>query len=146
MQKESEIQLKATCAHHYFRIMRQRGKMEGIEISVKTHGYEAMTKGCLGGTSFCFVSSIGEVYPCGYLPALAGNVRKQLFREIWENSEVFRKLRDPEEFKGKCGICEYKKVCAGCAGQEPIQLQVNILKKSLTAFIDLVKMISDLDD
>jgi len=50
MQKESKIQLKATCAPHYFRIMRQRAKKEGIEISVKTHGYEAMTKGCLGGT------------------------------------------------------------------------------------------------
>jgi MoaA/NifB/PqqE/SkfB family radical SAM enzyme len=51
--------------------MRQQTKKEGIEISVKTHGYEAMTKGCLGGTGFCFVSSVGEVYPCGYLPVLA---------------------------------------------------------------------------
>lgn len=114
MQKESEIQLKATCAPHYFRIMRQRAKKEGIEISVKTHGYEAMTKGCLGGTGFCFVSSVGQVYPCGYLPVLAGNIREQPFKDVWENSEVFRKLRDPEELKGKCGICEYKKVCAGC--------------------------------
>ena len=114
MQKESEIQLKATCAPHYFRVMRQRAKKEGIEISIKTHGYEAMTKGCLGGTGFCFVSSIGEVYPCGYLPVLAGNIRKQPFKEIWEDSEVFRKLRNPEELKGKCGICEYKRVCAGC--------------------------------
>jgi len=114
MQKESKIQLKATCAPHYFRIMRQQAKKEGIEISVKTHGYEAMTKGCLGGTGFCFISSVGKVFPCGYLPVLAGNIREQSFRDIWENSEVFRKLRDPEELKGKCGICEYKKVCAGC--------------------------------
>ncbi|WP_440954349.1 heme b synthase [Methanosarcina sp. Mfa9] len=114
MQKEAEIQLKATCAPHYFRIMRQRAKKEGIEISVKTHGYEAMTKGCLGGTGFCFVSSVGEVYPCGYLPVLAGNIKEQPFREIWEDAEVFKKLRDPDELKGKCGECEYKKVCGGC--------------------------------
>jgi len=114
MQKESKIQLKATCAPHYFRIMRQQAKKEGIEISVKTHGYEAMTKGCLGGTGFCFVSSVGNVFPCGYLPVLAGNIREQPFSEIWENAEVFKKLRNPDELKGKCGICEYKKVCAGC--------------------------------
>ena len=114
MQKESKILLKATCAPHYFRILRQRAKKEGIEISVNTHGYEAMTKGCLGGTSFCFISSVGDVYPCGYLPVLAGNIRKQLFRDIWKNSEIFRKLRDPEELKGKCGICEYKNICSGC--------------------------------
>lgn len=113
-QKTAKIQLKATCAPHYFRIMRQRAKKEGIEINVKTHGYEAMTKGCLGGTGFCFVSSIGEVYPCGYLPALAGNIKEQSFSDIWENSQVFNDLRDPSRLKGKCGDCEYNKVCAGC--------------------------------
>ncbi len=113
-QKTAKIQLKATCAPHYFRIMRQRARKEGTEITVKTHGYEAMTKGCLGGTGFCFVSSVGEVYPCGYLPALAGNIKEQPFREIWENSQVFNDLRDPSRLKGKCGNCEYKEVCAGC--------------------------------
>lgn len=113
-QKTTDIQLKATCAPHYFRIMRQRAKKEGIEITVKTHGYEAMTKGCLGGTGFCFVSSVGEVFPCGYLPVLAGNIKEQPFREVWEEAEVFKKLRAPEELKGKCGVCEYKLVCGGC--------------------------------
>lgn len=113
-QKTAKIQLKATCAPHYFRIMRQRAKKEGIEISVKTHGYEAMTKGCLGGTGFCFVSSIGEVYPCGYLPALAGSIKEQSFKDIWDNSKVFNDLRDTSKLKGKCGRCEYKEVCSGC--------------------------------
>ncbi|MDG6244702.1 MAG: heme b synthase [Methanolobus sp.] len=113
-QKDAGIQLKATCAPHYFRIMRQRAEKEGIEISVKTHGYEAMTKGCLGGTGFCFVSSTGDVYPCGYLPALAGNIKQQSFRDIWENSKVFNDLRDVSKLKGKCGRCEYNTVCGGC--------------------------------
>lgn len=113
-QKTTKIQLKATCAPHYFRIMRQRAKKEGIEISVETHGYEAMTKGCLGGTGFCFVSSIGEVYPCGYLPALAGNIKEQSFKDVWDNSEVFNDIRDTSKLKGKCGDCGYKEVCSGC--------------------------------
>ncbi|MCE8424884.1 MAG: heme b synthase [Candidatus Methanoperedens sp.] len=112
--KDKNIQLKATCAPHYFRIMRQRAKAEGIRITSETHGLEAMTKGCLGGSAFCFISSRGDVYPCGYLPALAGNIRKQPFKMIWEKSKVFSDLRQLGLLKGKCGKCEYKNVCGGC--------------------------------
>lgn len=112
--KNSPIQLKATCAPHYFRIMRQRAKAEGIKITRETHGFEAMTKGCLGGSGFCFVSSTGNVHPCGYLPALAGNIRQKPFKMIWEKSKVFNDLRDPGKLKGKCGECEYRAVCGGC--------------------------------
>lgn len=111
---ENKIQTKATCAPHYFRIMRQRAKKDGIKITPKTHGMAAMTKGCLAGSSICFVSHKGEVFPCGYLPVEAGHVLKQPFKDIWENSEVFKDLRDPDLLLGKCGICEYKKVCEGC--------------------------------
>ncbi len=112
--KYKKLQLKATCAPHYFRIMRQRAKAEGISITKETHGFEAMTKGCLGGSAFCFVSSKGDVYPCGYLPALAGNIRQKPFAMIWEKSHVFNDLRDPNRLKGKCGACEYRTVCGGC--------------------------------
>lgn len=113
-QKNVKIQLKATCAPHYFRIMRQRAKREGTEVTVKTHGYEAMTRGCLGGISFCFVSSIGDVQPCGYLPVVAGNVKEKSFKDIWEDSELFTDLRDYDKLGGKCGRCSYKSVCGGC--------------------------------
>jgi heme b synthase len=108
------LQLKATCAPHYFRIMRERAKEEGVKVSVETHGFEAMTKGCLGGTGFCFISRTGGVYPCGYLPVLAGNIRETNFKEIWDHAKVFQDLRDESKLKGKCGICEYKRVCGGC--------------------------------
>jgi heme b synthase len=112
--KDSKIALKATCAPHYFRVMRQRARAEGTRIAAKTHGFEAMTKGCLAGSAVCFVSHAGEVYPCGYLPISAGNVRELHFREIWENAEVFRVLRDEDNLRGKCGYCEYRRVCMGC--------------------------------
>lgn len=108
------IQLKATCAPHYFRIMRQRAKEEGVTVSVETHGFEAMTKGCLAGTGFCFISRTGGVYPCGYLPVLAGDIREADFKEIWDHAKVFEDLRDESRLKGKCGICGYKRVCGGC--------------------------------
>lgn len=111
---ENKIQTKATCAPHYFRIMRQRAKIDGTKITPKTHGMAAMTKGCLAGSSICFVSHKGEVFPCGYLPVEAGHVLKQSFKDVWENSGVFKDLRNPDLLLGKCGICEYKKVCEGC--------------------------------
>lgn len=112
--KDAKIALKATCAPHYFRVMRQRAHAEGTKITVETHGFEAMTKGCLAGSGVCFVSHSGEVYPCGYLPVSAGNVRDRHFREIWEDAEVFRILRDDANLRGKCGYCEYRRVCMGC--------------------------------
>lgn len=108
------LQLKATCAPHYYRILRQRAKEEGKKITPKEYGLDAMTRGCLGGISFCFISHTGQVQPCGYLELDCGNVRKQSFKEIWENSPMFLNLRNTDGYKGKCGICEYRKVCGGC--------------------------------
>jgi heme b synthase len=114
MQKRVPIHLKPTCAPHYFRIMYQRAKQEGIPLKMPKEGFSAMTRGCLAGTGYCFISKTGEVYPCGFLPVLAGNVREMSFEEIWRNSKVFNDLRQPDKLKGKCGICEYKWVCGGC--------------------------------
>lgn len=108
------LQLKATCAPHYYRILRQRAKAEGRKVDFKSFGLDAVTRGCLGGTGFCFVSHVGQVQPCGYLELDCGNVRKQSFREIWENSTVFKNLRDFKKYEGKCGRCEFIRVCGGC--------------------------------
>ncbi len=109
-----DLQIKATCAPHYFRIILQRG---GKEMLTKGHGHgtmHTMTRGCLAGTAVCFVSHTGEVFPCGYLPVSAGNVKETAFEEIWNESDLFGELRDPDNLTGKCGLCEYKNVCLGC--------------------------------
>jgi AdoMet-dependent heme synthase len=69
--------------------------------------------GCLAGRSFAFISRRGEVFPCGYMPVLVGNVREKSFAEIWETSHVFTALRD-RKLKGNCGSCRYKMACGGC--------------------------------
>jgi heme b synthase len=108
------LQLKATCAPHYYRILRQQAKKEGRKVTPKTHGLDAMTRGCLGGISFCFISHIGQVQPCGYLELNCGNVRGKPFQDIWTNSEIFKTLRNTDGYQGKCGRCEFRKVCGGC--------------------------------
>jgi AdoMet-dependent heme synthase len=108
------IQLKATCAPHYFRIMHQN-RVQGTQPVKKAGGhFHESTRGCLGGITFCFISHVGQVQPCGYLELDCGNVLKQSFGEIWENSEVFCNLRDYSKYAGKCGRCEFIKVCGGC--------------------------------
>jgi AdoMet-dependent heme synthase len=108
------LSIKATCAPHYYRILRETAHKEGKEISFKTHGLDAVTRGCLGGIGFCFVSHIGQVQPCGYLEVDSGNIRKQSFLEIWKSSPIFLSLRDQSQYAGKCGHCEYFRVCGGC--------------------------------
>jgi len=151
---EGGIELKATCAPHYFRVVRQRRVAErqaaevgatrvpapdpshigptdmimpgGTGISLKpavrhaghptghSSDMNAMTRGCLAGTGVCFISHEGEVFPCGYLPVIAGDLRKERFADIWQNSVVFHQLRDSGNLKGKCGCCEFRNLCMGC--------------------------------
>ena len=108
------IFFKPTDAPHYMRVMLQRGDTGSI---MKSHGHGAMnsiTRGCLGGSGFCFISHVGRVQACGYLDVEAGNIRKNSFSEIWRNSPLFNSLRDYSLVKGKCGACEYVSVCGGC--------------------------------
>jgi AdoMet-dependent heme synthase len=109
-----DLHLKATCAPHYYRILRQRAQAEGKKVDMQTFGLDAVTRGCLGGIGFCFVSHVGQVQPCGYLELNCGNIREQSFREIWETSPIFKDLRDYSRYQGKCGKCEYVRVCGGC--------------------------------
>jgi AdoMet-dependent heme synthase len=141
---EQKIHVKATCAPHYFRVMMQRNKEAGRKMPLGAHPHKgmaaegaghghggghpgghpggnagpndmtAMTKGCLAGQAVCFVSHTGEVFPCGYLPVTSGNVKQVPFPKIWRQSQVFADLRDDSKLEGKCGLCEYKKVCMGC--------------------------------
>jgi heme b synthase len=112
--ENTPLQLKATCAPHYYRILRQRAQKEGKTVSFQSHGLDAVTRGCLGGIGFCFISHQGIVQPCGYLDLNCGDVRQSSFADIWLHSKVFSSLRNFGNLKGKCGKCEFKKVCGGC--------------------------------
>jgi heme b synthase len=112
--KEGRLQIKATCAPQYYRIIKQRAKIEGKSLKTNSNVMASVTKGCLAGTGVCFISHSGEVFPCGYLPISSGNIKNKSLKEIWEKSKIFNELRNPGLLKGKCGICEYKNVCSGC--------------------------------
>jgi len=109
----TSIQLKATCAPQYYRIARtqKKGKREQALPSSPLH---AMTRGCMGGVSFCFISHRGIVQPCGFLEVECGDLKKLRFADIWNESKVFSDLRNLGRLKGRCGSCEFVRVCGGC--------------------------------
>ena len=110
------LQIKPTCAPHYYRILRQKEREAGRSVSPETHGLNAMTRGCLGGRGFAFISHRGKVQICGFLEEEAGDIRRtdMDFQTIWENSPLFLQMRNPGEYEGKCGVCGYGRVCGGC--------------------------------
>lgn len=112
--KTTKMQLKATCAPHYHRILRERARADGTPVNFETFGLDAVSRGCLGGVGFCFISHAGVVQPCGYLELDCGNVRQTPFPEIWRRSPQFLELRNPRLYRGKCGACEFERVCGGC--------------------------------
>jgi radical SAM protein with 4Fe4S-binding SPASM domain len=70
-------------------------------------------KGINAGKGFAFVSHTGEVFPSGFLPVSAGNVRSSTLTYMYRDSELFRSLRDPQRLKGRCGRCEFRDICGG---------------------------------
>ena len=112
--RDDNMEIKPTCAPQYYRILRQRARQDGIPVDMEHFGINARTRGCLAGIGFGFVSYRGEVYPCGYYPKKAGDIRERSFKQIWENSELFLKLRDYAKYEGYCGKCGFLEVCGGC--------------------------------
>ena len=112
-----KIFFKPTDAPHYLRVVKQRQKQDQrakAKVATGHNPANIITRGCLAGTGFCFVSYLGKVKGCGYLDVEAGSIRKESFAQIWANSPLFHQLRDLSNLKGKCGICEYKGICGGC--------------------------------
>ncbi|MBI4545429.1 MAG: radical SAM protein [Gemmatimonadetes bacterium] len=101
-----------------------RGRMmvrSKCQPQIMRHAYQAAADSpllnyetrCPCGVQYCRITPEGKLTPCPYLPAVAGDLRRQSFAEVWTGSALFRALREGE-LGGKCGRCEYRKVCGGC--------------------------------
>ena len=94
-----------------------------------------MTRGCMGGSSFCFISHRGQMQPCGFLEIDCGQLTEKSFRDIWQHSKVFNDLRDLSLYKGKCGRCEFLKVCGGCRARAYEETGDYLAEEPLCAWI-----------
>jgi radical SAM protein len=128
------FQIKTTEAMHYRRYLLQHNLEERRMGHGHPHGNAAAPQAYESGTptadaktrtmgwatrrvndgkGFLFVSHTGNVYPSGFLPIQAGNVRQTPLSEIYREAPIFKSLRDTSKLEGKCGACEYKEICGG---------------------------------
>jgi AdoMet-dependent heme synthase len=120
--KTVPFDIKATAAPHYNRVVLQRKKDERRrrdgDVLTDGTGYSrsdgiGRARGVNDGDGFMFVSHTGEIFPSGFLPMSAGNVRTDDLVQVYREAPLFQSLRDKSRLKGKCGVCEYRAVCGG---------------------------------
>jgi radical SAM protein len=126
-QKEASFLVKITEAPHYRRYVVQREHAGGRALSdpgrglplqlVRTegpgHSIGLAPQGVNAGNGFLFVSHAGEIFPSGFLPISAGNLRRARLDAVYREAPLFRQLRRPSEFQGVCGVCEFNSFCGG---------------------------------
>jgi len=114
LSKTAPFGVKTTEAMHYRRYVAQRVKAEhGVTENENAKGVAWRTAGVSDGKGFVFVSHQGDIFPSGFLPVTGGNVLRDSLVDVYRNSSLFRTLRDTTQRGGKCGLCEYQKVCGG---------------------------------
>ncbi len=125
LSQKSSFDTKATAAPMYRRVAIQRRKAEnhGGTVTFQGAGFQYAdglnrpNRGVNDGNGFLFISHIGDIYPSGFLPLFAGNVRQDDVVEVYRHSQLFTDLRDMNKLKGKCGACEFREVCGGQRGR-----------------------------
>jgi len=127
LSKTAPYDIKTTASQHYRRVVLQEKVREKAlskeniryedtitnDITFMVDGLKRAPRGVNDGNGFAFVSHTGDVYPSGLLPIKAGNIKEIPLKEIYRESKIFKELRDPNNYKGKCGVCEYRFVCGG---------------------------------
>ena len=103
-QYRGQMMIRAKCAPHFMR------HVHALDPDSPILNYQTR---CPCGTQYCRITPDGKLTPCPYLPEVAGDLRSQSFGEIWRSSPLFRQLREGA-LGGKCGRCEYQKLCGGC--------------------------------
>jgi radical SAM protein with 4Fe4S-binding SPASM domain len=88
--------------------------MQTSKVSKKAAALADFIGGCGAGRLYCSVTPEGDVQPCVFLPIKVGNLKTEMFGDLWLNSEIFEALRNRENLKGSCGNCTFKYICGGC--------------------------------
>jgi radical SAM protein len=114
----SSFDIKTTAAPHYRRVVLQQQRAArragaSLATGVQQHDAIGRSRGVNDGNGFVFVSHRGEIYPSGFMPVSAGNVRTHDLATVYRSHPLFVALRDADRLEGKCGACEYRWVCGG---------------------------------
>lgn len=106
--------VKTTEAPHYRRYVAQRQAASPARQRPARSSQPWTQFPAIGdGKGFVFISHTGEICPSGFLPEPVGNVRTDNLLEVYREDPTMRRLRSPETFGGKCGVCEFRQLCGG---------------------------------
>ncbi len=111
--KTAPFQVKTTEATHYRRLAIKTWHAAGMDDEAIAKTSVGRGFGIRDGNGIVFIGHDGTVNPSGFLPIPLGNVRTSSIVDLYRDHEVMRALRNPEGFKGRCGMCEYSRVCGG---------------------------------
>jgi radical SAM protein len=116
--KSAPFRIKTTEAPHYRRVALQAlaaaSGDDPLELQRRSRsGGGRFVPGINDGRGFVFISSLGEIFPSGFLPLSAGNVRRQSIVDVYRDHEMFVALRNPDRLEGRCGACEFRSICGG---------------------------------
>ena len=111
--KTAPFQVKTTEATHYRRLAIRQMQAAGMDAEAILATSVGRGFGIRDGNGIVFINHDGTVNPSGFLPIPLGNVREASIVDLYRDHPVMRALREPEGFKGRCGICEYARVCGG---------------------------------
>ena len=115
LQRHSPFPVKQICAPHFRRVEVQSASTRGERRPQRvTARLTTQSRGCMAANGFAFVSHVGDVCGCGFLPLAVGNVRDRPFAELYREAPLFQAFRDPSRLGGTCGACEFRAVCGGC--------------------------------
>ncbi len=111
--REGKIAVKTTEAPHYRRFVLQHA---GHPQALPGSGEIDPTRAPLGvndGRGVMFVSHTGLIYPSGFLPLGCGKFPRDDVVRVYQEHPLFCQLRDADQLEGKCGRCEFRRVCGG---------------------------------
>jgi AdoMet-dependent heme synthase len=106
--------IKTTEAPHYRRfVLQQRGDPQGGPPAAPTDHRQRAPLGVNDGKGVMFISHTGRLFPSGFLPIECGRFPYDSVVDIYQRSDTFCRLRDPDQLLGKCGRCEFRHACGG---------------------------------
>ncbi|MGE4547680.1 MAG: radical SAM protein [Desulfurella sp.] len=112
---EKDMFIRPTCAPEYYAIADLYSKTHNIEYKRRSLSFSTGgAKGCIAGQSIAFIGFDGSIKPCSYFLRKAGNILENSFLDVWDNSTIFKNLRDFSTYTGKCNTCDYINTCGGC--------------------------------
>jgi len=124
LSRQENFVVKLTEGQHFRRFVMQKESEAGAGAAARTEhavarpaslraGIRLPKRAVNAGDGFMFIDHLGGICPSGFLPEVRGNVRKDKIAKIYQQDELFLKLRDHDHLVGRCGACEFKQICGG---------------------------------